>query len=529
MKGKIQKFAGAMMIPVILFVIVGFYVGIGSAFTNYILTPKTFLHTLFSMFESIGFMVMRFLPFWFAVGISFGLAKKEKGWAAFGGLVMFFAFNTCISTFAGAHGWNADTTSVENLTKNLGYTLQKAQNFNALWTKIAGIFTFDMGIFSGIITGITTSFIHNKWCEKEFKGAFSFFSGPRFVIILITLFAIPLSVATYYIWPFFAAGLQAITKLITTSGLFGTFLFGTADKLLLPFGIHHLIAFPIEYTRVGGTMTIDGVVYEGVRNIMNGQAASAGALGYITRNFTSGRILFQLGGLPGAAYAIYKTAKPENKKKVASLVLPAALTLMFVGISEPIEYTFLFVSPILYFLVHAPLAGLAYVLTEISKVSINGHALFFMIPNLFQMQKVHAWSLLILVPIYFALYYFIFRALILKLNLKTPGRGDDENEIKLYKKSDYNEKVAEKKENKGKLPERIVEAFGGADNIDDVTNCATRLRVIVKNEALVASDAEWTSNLEAHGVVRSKKSFQIIYGPRVITVASQVKDVLGLN
>ncbi|WP_102399541.1 PTS transporter subunit EIIC [Haloimpatiens massiliensis] len=529
MKGKIQKFSGAMMIPVILFVIVGFYVGIASAFTNYILTPNTFLHTIFSMFEGIGFMVMRYLPFWFAVGIAFGLSKKEKGWAAFGGLVMFFAFNTCIKTFAGAEGWNAGTTTVDYLTKSLGYSLQKAQNFSALWTNIAGIFTFDMGIFSGIITGITTSFIHNKWCEKEFKGAFSFFSGPRFVIILITVFAIPLSIVTYYVWPFIASGLQALTNLITTSGIFGTFLFGAMDKALLPFGIHHLIAFPIEYTRVGGVMTIDGVVYEGVRNIMNGQAASASAIGYITRNFTTGRILFQLGGLPGAAYAIYKTAKPENKKKVASLVLPAALTLIFVGISEPIEYTFLFISPLLYFLVHAPLAGIAYALTELTKVSINGHALFFMIPNLFQMQKVHAWSLLILVPVYFALYYFIFKTLILKFNIKTPGRGDDENEIKLYKKSDYKEKVAEKKENKGKLSERIVEALGGADNIDDVTNCATRLRVIVKDGSLVASNDEWTSNLEAHGVVRNKTSFQIIYGPRVITVASQVKDVLGLN
>lgn len=529
MREKLQSFAGSMMIPIILLVLVGFYVSIAMSFTGYILTEGTFLHTLFSVIASIGFMIMRYLPFWFAVGIAFGLAKREKGWAAFGGLVMFMCFNTVISTYAGANGWNADTTTVEHLVSNLGWAMEKAQNYNALWKNLAGIFTFDMGIFSGIITGIVTAAIHNKWYNKELPNVFSFFSGPRYVIILITLFAIPLGITTYYVWPVIAAGLQNLTKLITNSGLFGTFLFGATDKALLPFGIHHLIAFPIEYTRVGGVMEIGGIAYEGVRNIIVGQAGSTEATGYIVRNFTTGRILFQFGGLPGAAAAIYAAAKPEKRKLVASIVIPAVLTVMFVGISEPIEYTFLFVNPLLYYLIHVPLSGLAYVLAEITNVSINGHALFFMIPNLFQPHKVHAMSLLLLVPAYFAAYFFIFKWAILKFNIPTPGRSEDKENVKLYSKSDYKEKQKNNKEKTSSLADDIIENLGGSENIESLSNCATRLRVTVKDESLVAEDSVWIEQLDAKGVVRSKKALQIIYGPRVISVATTVKEALNIN
>jgi PTS system maltose and glucose-specific IIC component len=258
---RLQQFAGAMMVPIILFVIVGFYVGIGAAFTNYIIPGDNIIKTLFNMLISIGFMIMNYLPLWFAVGIAFTLAKKEKGWAAFAGLVLFFSFNASIGAYAGAQGWNAGTVTVDNLMNVLGYGEQAALNFNALWSDVAGIWTFNMGIFSGILTGIIASLVHNKFYTVQFKPAFAFFQGTKFVIIMITLVAVPLAIATFYIWPIIAAGLQSLTLLITTSGLFGTWLFGFMDKALLPLGIHHLIAFPIEYSSVGGVMTIDGVVF----------------------------------------------------------------------------------------------------------------------------------------------------------------------------------------------------------------------------------------------------------------------------
>ncbi len=477
---KLQSFAGAMMVPIILLVLVGFYVGIGAAVTNYIMPGDNIINTIFSMFTRMGFMFMNYLPVWFAVGIAFTLAKKEKGWAAFGGIIMFFCYITCIGAFAKAQGWTADTVTVEHLME-IGYTQEAALNFNSLWDTVAGVFTFNMGIFSGIIAGVSAGLIHNKFCETKFNSMFAFFQGTKFVIIMITIIAIPLGILTYYVWPLIAGVLQSITHLITSSGYFGTWLFGFVDKALLPFGIHHLIAFPIEYSAVGGTMTIDGTVYEGVRNIIVGQAGSASATGYIVRNFTTGRILFQLAG---------------------------------------------FASPVLYWLVYAPLCGLCYVLTELTKVSINGNALFFMIPNLFQPNKVHIFSLLYLLPLTFVVYYAAFKFMIVKFNIKTPGRGDDD--IKLMSKKEY-QQIKNGTQNSDGLEARIVEAFGGAENIDSVTCCATRLRVTVKDEAKVVADEEWQKHLDAIGCVHNGKSYQIIYGVHVNTITTAVKDILGLD
>lgn len=523
-QSKLQTFSGAMMVPIILLVLVGFYVGIGSAFTNYILPEGSIVSHAFQMFSNLGFMFMNNLQVWFAIGIAFTLAKKEKGWAAFAGIIMYMAYIRGIEGIAGFNGWNQATTAVDALIE-AGYAQDAALNFNAMWASSLGIFNYNMGIFSGIIAGLSTAWIHNKFVDTELSAMFSFFGGTKMVIIMITVLSIPLALVTYYVWPYIANTLSGITGFITGSGLFGTFVFGTLDKLLLPFGIHHLIAFPIEYSSVGGTMMIDGTLYEGVRNIIVGQAGSPSATGYIVRNFTSGRILFQLAGLPGASYAMYKLAKPENKKKVASLLIPAVLTLALVGISEPIEYTFLFLAPQLYFLVYAPLTGLMYVLAEAFKVSINGHALFFMIPNLLQPHKVHAMSLLFLLPLAFVLYYVIFKFVIVKWDLSTPGRKD--SNAKLMTKKEY-QAIKEGNENQT-LEQGIVAAFGGQENIVGVTNCATRLRVEVKDDDLVAEDTVWTETLDASGVVRGTKHYQVIYGPRVTNIATRVKDILGMD
>ncbi len=528
-QAKIQTFAGAMMVPVILLVLVGFFVGIGSAFTNYILPEGTLLYRLFSMITNLGFMFMGNLQLWFAVAIAFSLAKKEKGWAAFSGLILYCCFASGIGNWASMCGWTAETTSVEALIAN-GYTEQAALNFNALWTSAIGFFTYDMGIFSGIICGLLTAAVHNRFVDTQLPAMFAFFAGTKFVVIMVALVSVPAAIAAYYIWPFIAGILQGITRFIGESGLFGTFVFGTLDKALLPFGIHHLIAFPIEYSSVGGTMTIDGVLYEGVRNIINGQAASASATGYLVRNFTTGRLLFQLAGLPGAAFAMYRCAKKENRKKVAALLVPTVFTLAMVGVSEPIEYTFLFVAPALYWLVYAPLCGLCYVLAEIFQISINGHALFFMIPNLFQPQKVHAMAALWLLPLTFAVYYFAFKFMIEKFNLKTPGRED--SEIRLMSKKEYNE--IRQGSGNGEAPgesleERIIKALGGAENILNVTCCATRLRVSLKDESLLAPDEDWKEYLEARGVVHVKGSVQIIYGVQVQGITTKVKDLLNMD
>lgn len=536
-RDKVQAFAGAMMIPIILLVIVGLFVGIGAAFVNYLLPEGSFFWVVFKIIVDMGFMVMNYLPFFFAMGLAFGLAKGEKGWAAFTGFTMLMAFNVVIRTIANIHGWNKESIVVDNLISHFLMTKQAALNFNALWGDVGGVFTYNMGIFSGLLVGAITAWVHNRYYKIELPNLVSFFGGPRFVVIIMFFVMLPLGSVTYYIWPYIAGMLQSVTNVITSSGVFGSFLFGIADKSLLPLGLHHLIAFPIEYTRVGGVMEIDGQIIEGVRNIMFAQAKSPEATGYIVHNFTTGRILIQFGGLPGAAYAIYKTAKPENRRKVASLLIPAVFTCAFVGITEPLEYTFLFVQPLLYFGIHVPLNGLAYIMAEKTHVSILGNQLLFMIPNLFQYQKVHAWSLVYLVPLYFGLYYFAFKFAILKLNSKTPGREDDpQTETKLFTKKDFLEKKQDNSteenyttDKSDHLAQCIITALGGTENIEHVSNCATRLRISLHNDHLVAEDHIWKQQLKAIGVVRMEKSIQIIYGPSVITIAQQVKEVLGMD
>lgn len=538
LRDKVQAFAGAMMIPIILLVIVGLFVGIGAAFVNYILPQGSFLWAVFKIIVDMGFMVMDYLPFFFAIGLAFGLAKGEKGWAAFSGFTMLMAFNVVIRTIAGIHGWNKTSIEVDNLINHFAMTKQAALNFNALWGEVGGVFTYNMGIFSGLLVGAITAWVHNRFYKTQLPNLVSFFSGPRFVVIIMFFIMLPVGSVAYYIWPYIAGALQSVTNVITSSGVFGSFLFGIADKSLLPLGLHHLIAFPIEYTRVGGMMEIDGQMIEGVRNIMFAQAKSAEASGYIVHNFTTGRILIQFGGLPGAAWAIYKTAKPENRRKVASLLVPAVFTCAFVGITEPLEYTFLFVQPLLYFAIHVPLNGLAYILAEKTNVSILGNQLLFMIPNLFQYQKVHAWSLLYLIPLYFTVYYFFFKFAILKLNAKTPGREDiSAEETRLFSKKDFLQKQGMKtakastmaENNKHCLAHNIISALGGSGNIENISHCATRLRVSLRDENKVLDDQTWKQQLNAMGVVRMEKGIQIIYGPAVITIAREVKEILGMD
>ncbi|MBS4208765.1 PTS transporter subunit EIIC [Bacillus sp. FJAT-50079] len=535
MRERVQAFAGSMMIPIILLVVAGIFIGIGAALVNidnanalglgWLIKEGNIVHGFFSIVNSLGFMVMRFLAVFFAVGLAFGLAKKEKGWAALAGLVLFLGLNTVINTMLSINNLNPETTTVEALIAS-GYSEVGAKNFNALFGHVLGIFSYDMGIFSGLIAGVVASIVHNKYCEKQLPNALSFFSGPRYVQILIFFVTIPVGIILYYVWPFIGMGLSSISHFITASGLIGTFVFGALDRALLPIGIHHLIAFPIEYTKVGGTMLVDGTVYEGVRNIMLAQMGSPNESEYIVRNFTTGRILFHFGGLPGAAFAMYHVAKPENRKKVASILIPAVLTAVLIGVTEPIEYTFLFVQPLLYFLIHVPLSGLSYVLAEAMNISIMGTAVRDMFPNLLQPEKVHAMYMLLLIPAYFAAYYFAFKWSILKFNIKTPGRELEADTIKLFTKKDYlDQKGAVTND---QIP-AIVEAFGGKDNIVSITNCATRLRVKVVNEKLVAPNDHWVDHLGASGVVRSGNAFQIIYGPHVITLAGQVRDAVGME
>lgn len=243
------------------------------------------------------------------------------------------------------------------------------------WKNVLGIFTYDMAIFGSIVVGLTVGCAMNKWGNIKLPTIFEFFAGPKFVVLLVPLFALLEGAILFQIWPYFAMVINALSTFIAQTGLIGTFVYGAADRALLPFGIHHLITSPLNSTQIGGVMMIDGAEIYGTRAIEAALIASPNATGYQIRNFKSGRLLLNLGAWPGAGVAMYLLARPENRKKVLGILVPAVFTAAFVGVTEPIEFTVLFANPLLYYLIHVPLSGLAYVLTEATKVSIQGFAL----------------------------------------------------------------------------------------------------------------------------------------------------------
>lgn len=526
--GAFQYVAGAMMIPIICLVVCGLLMGFASPFVNYILPAGSIPHTFALMLMKIASMIMGNLPLWFVAGISFGLAKNNKGYAALGGVFLLMSLNTVISVLASAHGYTAATNNVDALM-GMGMLKDEAIVFSKMWTNVLGIFSYDMSIFGAIICGATIGILMNKWGDIKLPNVFSFFAGPKFIILIIPFFACLEGTIIYYLWPVINNGISHVATFIGNSGLLGTFVYGVIDRALLPFGMHHLVTFPLQYTELGGKMLVDGIEVLGTKNIETAIIGSATATTYLVRNFTSGRILCNLGAWPGAALAMYMCAKPDQKKKAIAILVPAVFTATVVGVTEPMEFTVLFANPLLYYLVHVPLSGLAFLLTEATKVSIQGFALIFMIPNILQPDKVHAMSLLFLVPIYFLTYFLIFRWAIVKFDIKTPGRGVD----KLISKKEFQASVGLADSGSGKtttvagdLISGIIDCFGGPDNIINVENCATRLRVQVKDASVVADKDFWVSQMEAMGVVINGNNYQIIYGPRVTNICSDVKRYL---
>ena len=408
-------------------------------------------------------------------------------------------------------------------------------------TSVCGIQSLQMGVFGGIIVGLGVAALHNRFYKIELPNALSFFGGTRFVPIISTVVYLFVGILMYFIWPTVQNGIYALGGVVTGTGYFGTLLFGIIKRALIPFGLHHVFYMPFWQTAVGGTMEVAGHMVEGGQNIFFAQLADSANIAHFSADATryfSGEFIFMIFGLPGAALAMYKCAKPEKKKQAGSLLLSATLACMFTGITEPLEFSFLFVAPAL-FAVQVVLAGSAYMIAHILNIAVgltfSGGLLDFFLFGILQGNEKTSWMLVIPVGIvYFLLYYFIFSFLIKKFDFKTPGREDDDTETKLYTKADVNERKAAKDvknpdEKAGtvadELSQTISRGLGGKANISDVDCCATRLRITVidpekVNDALLKSTG-------ASGVVHKGQGVQIIYGPRVTVIKSDLEDYLA--
>ena len=537
--GVLQRVGRSFMLPIAVLPVAGLLLGIGSSFTNEttiatyglqsILGNRTMLHALLVIISKAGNVIFDNLPIIFAVGVAIGMAKAEKEVAALSAMISFFVMHASINAVLVVSGKIlADGSIADNV-------------LDGTIASVCGIQSLQMGVFGGIIVGLGVAALHNRYHKIVLPSALSFFGGSRFVPIISTIVYVGVGILMYFIWPAVQNGIFALGGLVTGTGYFGTLVFGIIKRALIPFGLHHVFYMPFWQTAVGGTMMVDGNLVQGGQNIFFAQLASPDVTHFsadATRYF-SGEFIFMIFGLPGAALAMYRCAKPEKKKAAGGLLLSAALACMFTGITEPLEFSFLFVAPAL-FAVQVILAGSAYMIAHVLNIAVgltfSGGILDLFIFGILQGNTKTSWMRIIPVGIiYFLLYYFIFSFLIKKYDFKTPGREDDDEETKLYTKADVNARNtanSRQSETDGKQggtddekSAAIARGLGGKKNITSVDCCATRLRCSIENPELV--DEKLLKATGAVGVVKRGQGIQVIYGPQVTVIKSNLEAYLA--
>jgi PTS system D-glucosamine-specific IIC component/PTS system maltose and glucose-specific IIC component len=523
MRTKIQKFGKTLMGPLSIIVASGLLLGLVSILQNQSIVGAGFatsegIQIFVKGVNAIVGMMFGLLPILFAISVATGLAKEDKEVAGFAVVIAFFIFHVTIRYILSINGITADTTSMDYLLGQ-GHSQIKAFEVSSAYEMIYGVFSYRMGIFGGILVGIWTSIIHNKFHTQKLPIAFSFFAGNRFVPIMIVLTVPFLGILTYYIWPLFAALINAVGGLIGSSGLFGLFVYGFSERLLIPTGLHHILNQLIRFTPIGGTAIIGGETFSGALTIFNAAlsnpVANIDILRQATRFLTQGTHPFMVFGLPAACYAMYKSAFLKNRPKVKGMLIAAALTSFFTGITEPIEFAFIFISPILW-VFHAVMSGLSFVIMSLLNVSVGNAggglidlAIFGVAQGMYT-----RWYLVVLVGIFYAFaYYFVFMHVIKKFNVPTPGR-EGELEEEVVSLGDSNLGVA------------ILEAVGGKENIEDIDNCISRLRLVLKDTRLVNETA--VKQTGSMGIVKvDDKNIQIVYGGRVEQAARALKKAVN--
>lgn len=522
--GVLQRVGRSFMLPIALLPVAGLLLGIGSSFTNEtmlaayglnsVIHPGTLIYTILDVMSQTGSAVFNNLALLFAMGVAIGMARKEKEVAALSGAVAYIIMNTAIQAMINAAG------GVEAMPANSTTTM-------------LGITTLQMGVFGGIVVGLGVAALHNKFYKIELPQVLAFFGGTRFVPIISSIVYLVVGIAMFYIWPVVQSGIAALGALVLASGYAGTFIYGLLERALIPFGLHHVFYMPFWQTAVGGTAIIDGVTVTGAQNIFFAELASKSTTVFSVSatRFMAGKFPFMMFGLPGAALAMYQCAKPEKKKAAGGLLLSAALTAFLTGITEPLEFTFIFVALPMY-AVHCVLAGLSFMLMHILNVGVgmtfSGGLIDLVLFGVMQGNAKTHWVWVVVVgAVYFVLYYIIFRFMISKFDYKTPGR-DDAEEVKLYTRADVNARSAASGSTApagdDPVSALIVEGLGGTANLSDVDCCATRLRCTVKDAALVRQDVLKASG--ASGVICKGNGVQVVYGPKVAVIKAKLEDYL---
>jgi PTS system maltose and glucose-specific IIC component len=526
MMDAMQKFSKAMFVPVLILPIAGILIAIGNVFTNVRLIERfPFLDnpitTGFGSILSASLLpILTNLGIIFCVGIALGLAKKKKAEAAFTALLGYLVFLYAMNKFMELRGMLVAADALQGSGQAL----------------VLGVQVLDMGVFLGIILGIIVALIHNRFIDTTFNNAFQVYGGARFVFIVLIPVVVLFAILSSIVWPVIQTGIDGLGGIIQETGNFGIFLYGTLERLLIPTGLHHLIYTPFLYTSLGGVAEVGGQVFEGARNIYFAEIADPAVKVLSQSVIWDARGISKMFGLIGACLAMYQTAKPENKFKVKAILIPAVVTSFIAGVTEPIEFSFMFVAPVL-FLIHSVLSGLSMVVLNIfgsRAIGPNGFIDFLLYNLPLGIEKTR-WPIYIVVGIaFFFLYYFLFRFLITKMNLQTVGREEDGQETKLYSKKEYNERQAGAGAGVAAIHSSaatdsisaLVKGLGGDSNIKTIDNCYTRLRLKLKDPELV-EETLLKEQTQAKGVIKNGENVHVVYGLTVPKVREDLEKYLG--
>lgn len=523
--GVMQRIGRSFMLPIAILPVAGLFLGIGGSFTNEtmleayglmsIMGPGTFINAILQVLNAAGSIVFSNLPIIFAMGVAIGMAKQEKEVAALSAAIAFFIMHATIGAMITDFG---------------------APDLSGATASVVGINSLQMGVFGGIIVGLGVAALHNKYYKIQLPQVLSFFSGTRFVPIISSAVYLVVGIAMYYIWPMIQTGINALGGFVLASGYAGTWLYGFIERALIPFGLHHVFYIPFWQTALGGTAMVGGQLIEGAQNIFFAELATPGIehFSVSATRFMAGKFPLMIFGLPGAAFALYRCAKPENRKQVGGLLLSAALTSMLTGITEPLEFTFLFVAPVMY-IVHCVFAGASYMIMHILNVGVgltfSGGLIDLTLFGVMQGNAKTSWLWIpVIGVIYFIVYYLVFSFMIKKFDYKTPGR-DDSSEAKLYTKADYQAKkggangAESASADDDALSRDIMMGLGGKANISDVDCCITRLRCTVHDPSKV--DQQLLKQTGASGVICKGQGVQVVYGPRVSVIKSDLEAFLA--
>ncbi len=528
MNKKLQSFGKTLLFPISLLSFMAIFLGLSAALQNQSiidLVPflgNVHIQNTLGLIRKVAGIPFGYLPLLFAMSIAFGMVKKDKEVATYSAAVGYIAMLVAMNYVLSVKGITADSTSIEYLVSE-GMSNVDATLLNSTYTTTLGIFGYNMNVIGGIIAGLITVALHNKFRQTELPESLSFYSGKRFVPIIATLTLTVVGAALVYIWPIVNNVIISAGTAISSLGVFSAFAYGALEKLINPTGLHHILNQTFRFTALGGMETIDGQNVVGALNIYlaqldQGLAFSPEATMYLAQ----GRILHMVFGMPAAVLAMYHCALDENKKKVLKFFIPGLVAVVLTGITEPIEFTFIFISPILYIL-NAVLMGFSQLIPAVLGVTIGniqGGLIDWFVFGVLQGMETKWYIYLWWGPIMFVVYYVSFKFAISKFNIPTLGRSAND-----FSDAD-GEELANDNLSDDEIAKLIVDGLGGQDNIVEVDNCISRLRVEIVNSELI--DQNLIKKTQPNGIIiPDKNNIHIVYGGRITKIRNIVDNYMS--